>query len=217
MPKGQKLYKHGFWKNYRKLYGVWKNIKNRCVNSKNPGYKNYGGRGIKICDEWINSVENFCNWALINGYKEGLEIDRIDNNGDYCPVNCRWVTKKINNRNKSNNAVITVNEEIKCIMEWAEILNMNHGTISGWLHRYGEQYAINRIEEIINTNKFSPRKFGHFVYLEIDGEIDCLSGWARRIGKYPGIISYWIKIKDKEYAIGKIKEILYNLLIKPTG
>ena len=82
-----------------KLYDIWGNIKGRVLNPKNKRYTDYGGRGITICEEWLD-IHNFYDWAMSNGYSDELSIDRIDNDGNYCPENCRWVNSSIQNRNK---------------------------------------------------------------------------------------------------------------------
>ena len=83
-----------------KLYQTWSGIKSRCTSSKSTSYKNYGGRGIKMCDLWHNDFYEFEKWSLANGYKKGLQIDRINNNGNYEPTNCRYVERHINAANK---------------------------------------------------------------------------------------------------------------------
>ncbi len=82
-----------------RLYNIWGNIKSRILNSKNKDYTDYGGRGITICDEWLD-IHNFYNWAMSKGYSDELSIDRIDNDENYCPKNCRWVTRTIQARNQ---------------------------------------------------------------------------------------------------------------------
>ena len=92
--------KHGL-KNTR-LYNIWVNMKQRCYNSNNPKYPIYGGRGIKICDDWKNYFFSFYNWAISNGYKENLTIDRMNVNGNYEPNNCRWITNQEQQKNRRN-------------------------------------------------------------------------------------------------------------------
>lgn len=99
--KVNKHYKHNMSKD--RLYHIWGSMKGRCYNSKMRNYKNYGGRGITVCDEWRNDFLKFKEWALKNGYNECLSIDRIDVNGNYEPSNCRWVTWKVQNWNKRTN------------------------------------------------------------------------------------------------------------------
>jgi hypothetical protein len=87
-----------------RLFNVWQNIKRRCYTKTNPSYKYYGGRGIGVCQEWMNGFQSFCDWAYKNGYDDKAPkgictIDRIDVNGDYEPENCRWVSMAVQNRN----------------------------------------------------------------------------------------------------------------------
>ena len=101
---GQSNITHGL--STHSLYDVWVNMKARCYNTKDTSYHNYGGRGITICSEWLENFKCFYDWAISNGYKKGLEIDRIDNDGDYTHTNCRFVTSQDNSLNKripSNN------------------------------------------------------------------------------------------------------------------
>lgn len=126
--KTQKInYKHGLRKT--RLYNTWANMKKRCYNKNDKRYKNYGGRGIIMCDEWQNDFMSFYNWAINNGYKENLTIDRIDVNGNYEPNNCRWATIKIQANNTTTNHYITYNNETHTIAEWADILNINYAKL----------------------------------------------------------------------------------------
>ena len=97
-----------------RIYGIRKDMISRCYNKNNIEFHNYGERGISVCNEWLdkkNGAVNFHNWALNNGYKEGLTIDRIDNNGNYCPENCRWATYKEQSENKRSNVYFLLNGE----------------------------------------------------------------------------------------------------------
>lgn len=129
------LTKHGYAKS--RLYNVWALMKDRCYNERNKYYKDYGGRGIKVCEEWRCSFESFQEWAHNNGYKEGLSIDRVDVNGCYEPDNCRWATAKEQARNKRNNIMLKIGGRVAPLSEWAEILNLPYHTIhmrlrNGW-------------------------------------------------------------------------------------
>jgi len=102
-----------------RLNRIWKQMRQRCLNSKDSSFARYGGRGIKICKEWDSFVE-FHKWAMSNGYADDLWIDRKDNNGWYSPENCEWSTIKKQARNKSNNTLITFRGQTLALPEWAE-------------------------------------------------------------------------------------------------
>lgn len=129
-----------------RLYVVWRDMKIRCNNQNDKSYDRYGGRGIQICNDWQNDYTAFRDWALANGYAEGLQIDRIDNDGNYCPENCRWVTRKENARNTRANKKVTVNGDTKCISEWIEELNISRD-IGYKIYRKGESHFIAYIQQ----------------------------------------------------------------------
>lgn len=112
-----------FWLTRKKLMSVHHNMKCRCNDITNKNYKNYGGRGIRVCDEW-KKFNTFYKWAMENGYKEGLSIDRIDNNGNYCPENCRWVDKYVQMNNKRDNILITYNNKTQSLRAWCRELQL---------------------------------------------------------------------------------------------
>lgn len=125
-----------------KLYDIWSQMKQRCCNPNNKSYKNYGGRGIKVCNEWVDSYQNFRKWAYNNEYDENAPrgsctLDRIDNNGDYSPSNCRFTDQKIQNNNRRSNHLLTYNNEMHTITEWAIITGLSFRVIQhrikvGW-------------------------------------------------------------------------------------
>ena len=105
------------------LWHVYYGILHRCYNMEDTHYCNYGGRGIIVCDEWKNSFDNFVQWSFDSGYKKGLQIDRIDNDGNYEPGNCRWVDVKQNCRNRGSNVLVEYEGKMITIVELSEILN----------------------------------------------------------------------------------------------
>ena len=117
-----------------RLYKVYYHMRYRCYNPKKDNYKDYGGRGIYVCDEWMdpeNGFINFYNWSMANGYEKGLSIDRIDNDGPYAPWNCRWVTMKVQANNRRDNHCLTYLACTYTIAEWAEICNLTEDAILG--------------------------------------------------------------------------------------
>lgn len=102
------------------LYSRWQTMKNRCNNCNVVNYADYGGRGIRVCYEWLNDYASFRNWAETHGFEEEEEIDRIDGDGNYSPENCRWVTPKLNQRNRRDNRPVVAWGEEKLLVEWSE-------------------------------------------------------------------------------------------------
>lgn len=116
-------------KHNNRLYNIWYNMKRRCTDINSKDYKNYGAKGIKVCEDWENDFMNFYNWSINNGYRDNLTIDRINNKDDYKPSNCRWVTIKEQHRNYSQNRKYTINGETKCLTEWCELYRINYTTV----------------------------------------------------------------------------------------
>lgn len=125
-------YKHGYAGT--KIYNVWYSMKARCTKKKKQSYKNYGGRGIDYCEEW-EDPENFINWALNNGYEEGLTLERIDVNGNYTPDNCTFVTRAEQNRNTTRNIIVNINNKKMTLAELARKLDLSRGTLYRWYHK----------------------------------------------------------------------------------
>lgn len=113
----------------RHLYDIWAKIKQRCRNPESQRYMDYGGRGIAICDEWHDDFDVFIEWAMNAGYEIGLTIDRMNNDGNYEPDNCRWITKKEQNRNKRTNVMVTYHNRTMSLMNWCEELDLPYYTI----------------------------------------------------------------------------------------
>ncbi len=136
--------KHGMSKS--SLYNIWNGMKFRCYNPKSESYKYYGGRGIKVCDDWENDAENFMEWAMSNGYEEGLTIDRIDSDKDYCPENCRWISKGDQAKNRRMNYDILHDGKIKTLQELCDELNLDYKRVHNRITKLGWS-----LEKAINT------------------------------------------------------------------
>lgn len=111
-------------------------MKQRCNNVNNKSYKNYGDKGIKVCDEWYD-FKTFFDWALSNGYDNDLTIDRIDSTKNYCPENCRWSDRKTQNNNTSRNHLLTYNGKTQSIALWADEVNLPYSTLKTRIDKHG--------------------------------------------------------------------------------
>lgn len=132
---GCRRIKHGAIKH--PLYTLWRSMITRCTYASHKSYKQYGASGIIVCEDWKKDFNCFLEWSLESGWKEGLTLDRKENNKGYYPENCRWVTKVEQQRNKSNNVIIEAFGERKCIAAWVKdprcVVSFN--TISGRIKR----------------------------------------------------------------------------------
>ena len=141
--RGKNTIKHGM--HNTRIYQIWADMKERCFNINNKAYKNYGERGIKVCDEWIdkkNGFINFYNWAIKNGYKEYLTIDRINVNGNYEPSNCRWATWKQQANNRRMTRKIIIFGENKTAYEFEKQYGLNANLL---IQRYDKGYRNDKL------------------------------------------------------------------------
>lgn len=118
-----------------RLYKTWITMKTRCYNSKANNYKDYGGRGIKVCPEWKYDYQAFSDWSKANGYSDTLTIDRIDNDGSYAPDNCRWITSFEQQSNKRSNRVLVIDGVANTVTEWGRIYGIDPQAIWARLNR----------------------------------------------------------------------------------
>lgn len=141
-----------------KLYHVWNNIKDRCNNPNCVVYHNYGKRGISICKEWVDDFQTFYDWSMNNGYSEKLDIDRINNDGNYEPSNCRYVTRVVNTRNRRTSKLLTYKNQTKNLYDWADEFNINHHTIFKRLRTgYTIEEALETPINILKRNRYAKK------------------------------------------------------------
>lgn len=130
---------HGLSSSDKRLYFIWVDMIRRCTNPRRGAYKNYGGRGIRVCSEWMDA-KIFGEWAEASGYKSDLTLDRIDVNGDYNPNNCRWIPLGEQSGNRRNSLVITAWGETKTLAEWRKDIRClvnNRGLITRRIRKWG--------------------------------------------------------------------------------
>lgn len=144
------------WQN-KNLRKIFKGMKDRCYNPNLKDYRWYGAKGIKVCDEWLAYPKLFEEWAFANGYKTGLTIDRIKEDKDYTPENCRWVTGAFNAKYKSSTRIIEVDNVKHTGREWPEFLNLGTNTINTMLRKYPEEqvkeFIRRRLKDLTKTRK----------------------------------------------------------------
>ena len=134
-------YKHGLC--YSRIYAIWRKMRQRCNNPNYSESKYYGGRGIKVCEEWDKSFDAFYDWALKNGYQDDLSIDRIDTNGNYEPSNCKWSTNIEQGNNKRNNVIITIDDQKMTLAQWCRCRNLPYSRVQARLYRgWSEKEAL---------------------------------------------------------------------------
>lgn len=165
-----------------RLREIFDSMKARCRNEKNKSYKYYGGRGIKVCDEWLSGFKHFYKWSMENGYKPGLSIERKDTNGNYSPENCEWIPLNEQAKNQRSNRKVTINGITKNVSDWSEISGVHRTTINSRiskgltgeallkkpketrketvLYEYqGAQRTLKEISEMNNCSKQALRKY----------------------------------------------------------
>jgi len=170
-----------------KYYHIWMNMRDRCNNAKNRMYCHYGGRGIIVCKEW-ESLENFIDWARV-GYKENLQLDRIDNNGNYEPSNCKWSTAKEQQRNKNNNRILTINGISKTASAWAEETGISQSTLT---RRYLRGVKGEELFKKVKKKEIN---------ISFNGKTMNLSEWGRELGIKPATLISRYHHGDRGYRL----------------
>lgn len=182
---------HGMSKH--RLYRIWKHIKQRCNNPNDQAYRNYGGKGVKVCKEWEESFVAFKDWALSNGYEEHLTIDREDSDGNYEPSNCRWVTRAENTRRarkgRKSAHLVEYKGEKKTLEEWSEELGIKYITLYTRLRRTGS------MEKAVNYKDPS------IEYITYQGVTKPLYQWAEEIGVKPDTL--WQRLYRLHWSVEK--------------
>ena len=166
---GKKRSTHGLSRS--RIYMIWDHIRARCRNQNNPGWKNYGGRGIEICNEWFDSFPSFYEWAMKNGYEDTLTIDRRDNNLGYNPDNCRWITSRQNSLNRPKRRSVNSTSRYKGV-SWSK--QQNKWKVG--IKNYSEQMHLGYFEHEIDAAKAYDKKareiFGDYACLNFYNEAD---------------------------------------------
>lgn len=144
------------WDNLR-IKTIFKGMVRRCYNIDDKNYEWYGGKGIKICEEWMNNPKSFEDWAVTHGYNDNLTIDRIDENKDYCAENCRWITIEENSKYKSTTSLINVDGETHTGRDWSQALGLGVNVINTYIRKYGLDNTIEFIRRYKSNPTLKPK------------------------------------------------------------
>lgn len=190
------------------LFTIWAAMKKRCYDNHCPAFKDYGGRGITMCTEWLNDFESFYVWAMANGWKKGRDLDRQKNNGNYEPGNCRFITRRESNRNTRRNKIITAFGETKCLFDWAKDPRCLIGCW-GLRARY-DSGKWTDMEKMISTPEIKEKEAGrnkkNNTMLTAFGETKCMSAWLedkRCVVKIWGLMDRLKSGMDHQTALTK--------------
>lgn len=156
----------------KKLYKKYYHIKSRCYNKNDKRYSRYGGRGIKMCEEWLKSYEAFEKWSLANGYEDGLTIHRINNDGDYSPDNCAFITLSENSKHRETTRYFTHNGKTQSLTDWCKELGLNYRTVlcrirSGWSFEKSISVPVKNGRD---TASMIGKTFGRLTVLDYAGD-----------------------------------------------
>lgn len=192
-----------------RLNAIYHDMKTRCYDINFKYYKNYGGRGITICDEWLNSEIinlganggrctkgwlSFKEWALSNGYTDKLSIDRVNNNKGYCPENCRWITNKEQSNNRRSNRLVTYKGKIKTLSEWCDEFKIDYDTVIARLNKYHWP-----IEKALETKEDTRLKVVFY-----KGRKQSIAAWCKELGLKHGTV--YARINRYHWSVEKAFE-----------
>ena len=188
-------------KSYLRIYSIWRSMIGRCCIPSNSSYERYGARGIKVCDEWKDDFDAFRKWAYENGYDENAlrgecTIDRIDNDGNYCPENCRFVSIKTQNLNKRNVIIVSYNGQTKPLISFADEFGIDRRVVK---HRYQVlTFPLDKVFYKGDLRESNDRK--NSITLTYEGKTMNISKWIKELGVSRDIIRDRIKkgLSDKE-------------------
>lgn len=163
-----------------RLRSVYINMVYRCYNTKHPSYHNYGGKGITVCDDWLNNPQSFNDWAIKTGYADNMIIDRIDVSKSYSPDNCKWTVKPDNRLTKPATVRMAVNGTDMTLAEWSRSLGYERTYLTRFYRKYGEDATRQEIINNILTGRNKP--YAMKKYITINGVTLTLTDWGRKLG-----------------------------------